>query len=787
MVPAMLSSQPPDVKFLLVDDLEENLFALEQMLSRDGLQLVSVGSGRAALEAMLVHDFALAIIDVQMPEMDGIELAEVMRSADRTRHLPIIFVTAATHERRNLFRGYEAGAVDFLYKPIEPVVLRNKAETFFELYRQKQQLAAQLEMLHQLNEDSRRARDAAEAANRAKDEFLANVSHEIRTPMNAILGMTELVLDTSLDQGQRHSLDIVRAAAGNLLGTINDLLDFSKIEAGKLELDETPFLLRAAVGEAVRSLAIRAHRQGLELICDVHPDAPDRLFGDVGRLRQVLINLVGNAIKFTEKGEIVVEIAAEESPGEVVLRGSVRDTGIGIPPEKQERIFRAFEQQDSSTTRKYGGTGLGLSIATRLIELMGGKLTVESEPGQGSTFHFTARLSPQAGPPGAFREGLSLYGMRALIVDDSVASRRALATWLGESGATCSLAGDAASAMAALAEPEKPALVLLDASMPGTDTVALAAEIRALPEACIVVLGSGDRPGDPEKFRAQQVDGYLLKPVLRDELLQAVESAMQDREESPPPAARQPPPSQVELRVLVTEDNEFNSELLQRLLAGRGHEVELARTGREALQKLETRRYDLLLLDVHMPELDGFQAIASIRRREREKGGHLPVIAVTARSRKEDRERCLAAGMDEFLVKPIDSAELWSAIERVTTKRELLSPQIILAACGGDAAILTGICATLARRLPLDLAALQEAFAKRDARGLREVAHTFGAMLAAFSDEAGALVFDVEDLASRGLLGPISPLVARLHALAPELLRQVAQVSIESLRASVPS
>jgi signal transduction histidine kinase len=544
MVPPGVNGPLPDVQFLVVDDLEENLFAFAQVLRRDGVELVLARSGKAALEALLVRDFALAIIDVQMPEMGGVELAELMRGAERTRHVPIILVTAGAHERTGLFRGYEAGAVDFLYKPIEPVVLRNKAETFYELYRQKQQLARRTEELRARNDELVRAQTVAEAASRAKDEFLANVSHEIRTPMNAIMGLTDLVLESPLDAKQRRSLGIVQSAAGHLLATINDLLDFSKMEAGKVELDLHPFALREAVGDVVRALAPRAQTKGLRLSYDVAAEAPHELVGDGHRLRQVLMNLVGNAVKFTERGEVALDVSWRAGEGErdAWLRFAVRDTGIGIHRDKQRAIFRAFEQEDMSTTRRYGGTGLGLTIASRLIDLMGGELTVQSEPGQGSTFSFELRM-----------EHARAQGER-------------------------------------VAEP----------SRAGADAASH---------------GVAHRTG---------------------------------------------------LRVLVAEDDEFSQELLQGLLAGWGHHVRIAPSGRDALSCIEAgQAFDVLLLDVHMPELDGFGVIGAIRERERAGGARLPVIAVTARSRKEDLERCLAAGMDRFVTKPIRAAELRAAIDEL--------------------------------------------------------------------------------------------------------------------------
>ncbi len=513
--------------------------------------------------------------------------------------------------------------------------------------------------------------------------------------MNAILGMTELALDTPLTEDQRQYLKTVKSAADNLLGMINDLLDFSKIEAGKLELDPGDFSLRAAVGDTLRALAVRAHRKGLELVYDVQPEVPDALIGDAGRLRQVLLNLVGNAIKFTDAGEVVVrvEIAGDPAPeGGVGLRFTVRDTGIGIPRDQQERIFRAFEQEDSTTTRKYGGTGLGLTIAAQLAALMGGAITVESEPGRGSTFAVTARFGRQPHPPEQVpvRPPASLRDLPVLVVDDNATNRRVLAEWLRSWQMEPQAVGDGLAALSALWRAlslGRPyALVLLDARMPDIDGLALAARIREQAELAatrIILLTSGDRPGDLVRSRELGIDAQLLKPVQQEELLEAIYRAMSRADGTATPTAGpaggrgtapEPGPAPPPLRILVAEDNDFNAQLLEGLLTRRGHTVRLAPNGREALALAEQGGFDLLLLDLHMPELDGFQVVRAVREREGAAGGHLPVIALTARSRQEDRDRCLAAGMDDFLAKPIGPAELVAAIDRALAGRPAPRP-----------------------------------------------------------------------------------------------------------------
>jgi PAS domain S-box-containing protein len=670
--------------------------------------------------------------------------------------------------------------------------------------------AIDITKLKQIEAELSRAREAAEAANRAKDEFLANVSHEIRTPMNAILGMTELALDSAPSDHQRQLLSTVRSAAKNLLGIINDLLDFSKIAAGKLTLDRAPFSLRSTVGDTLRALSVRAHRKGLELLCHVGPEVPDALEGDAGRLRQVLMNLVGNAIKFTQLGEVEVEVEVAASGGtaqDVPLVVSVRDTGIGIAPEKQATIFRAFEQGDSTTTRNYGGTGLGLTIAAQLAELMSGGITVESAPGHGSKFRFTSRFARSTRSEGATTSPERLAELRVLIVDDNETNRRILEEWLTSWRMQPTAVGNGAAVMDALTQAHDVgspfALVLLDGRMPDVDGVTLAGRIRqhwGARAPRLILLSSGDNPAFVAKSRVNGVLAFLLKPVQQSELLEAIWSVM-NLDLTPPNADAKPaerhqqvPP----LRILVAEDNEFNVALLEELLKGRGHQAKFARDGRTALDLAldlaPDGACDLMLLDLHMPGLDGFQVARAIREDEQGTNRHLPIIALTARSSAHDRERCIAAGMDEFLSKPIEAAALWAVIERLVRRwspagsvspqleSQLLDPRAILRACDGQASLLEKILAVFRRSLPSHMSRVRTALGASDLAGVREAAHSLAGTVGVFSTVTADIALTLEDEAVRRDLESCRALVERLGSMCEALLQETATLSIDSLK-----
>jgi len=703
-------------RILIVEDSATQAVRLQYILEEHNYLVTTAKNGVEALTSLKERLPDLIITDIIMPEMDGYELCRRIKDDSVSREVPVMLLTSLS-DPSDVIKGLQCGADNFITKPYKEDFLVSRISSILinremrktaattlglEIYfggqkytitsdriqiidllfssfenavEKNQDLENAIRELKTTQEQLARAKEAAENANRAKSLFLANMSHDIRTPMNGIIGMTDLCLDTELTDEQREYLRMVKSSADSLLSLLNDILDFSKIEGGMLELEQIDFNLSNTVEDTVKSLAYLAHRKGLELACRIHGNVPVGLVGDPGRLRQIIVNLVGNAFKFTEKGEVLVEVnLQEEREDDAVLSFSVTDTGIGIPREKQEKIFEAFSQADESTTRRYGGTGLGLSISTKLVSLMGGNIWVESEPGKGAVFRFTAKFGlQQRSPLPRKTRQPDLKGLRVLVVDDNATNRQILEEVLlnWEMTPVVTPGEDALRALEDARRSGSPfSLVLLDAHASENGGFAIASEIKKNPNVTapmILMTSSVGMRGDGERCRRLGISAYLTKPIKQSELFDAIltvldiqEVVPEEREVVTKHSVRE---SREGLRVLLAEDNVVNQRLALKILTKRGYDVVVAENGKEAVAAFLRERFHVILMDVQMPEMDGFEATAAIREAEKETGGHIPIIAMTAHAMKGDRERCLAAGMDGYLAKPIQVNALVASID----------------------------------------------------------------------------------------------------------------------------
>lgn len=700
------------VRILIVDDQPENLLALEAVLSELGEEIVTANNGKDALKALLDHEFAIILLDIKMPGMTGYELAELIRTRQKCRYTPIIFLTAAYTEDIHEAQGYALGAVDFITKPLVPEILRSKVAVFVDLYKKSTELQRQNELItlierkrlqearerleteRQLMKEELLRKEAERAlllerslqlqkSEQLKTEFLANMSHEIRTPMHGIVGFIELLTRTDLTAEQQQYADFISSSAQSLLTLINDILDLSKVEAGKLDLETVEFDLRSIVEGTAALVAESIREKNLSLMTFVDPEIPAILKGDPGRLRQILLNLMSNAVKFTERGEVVVKCQRQEErisnqPNTECILFSVADTGIGIAMHQIEHLFKPFSQADGSTTRRYGGTGLGLSISKRLVELMGGEIGVDSELGKGSTFWFKIQLPVASNVTVQdFRDGNQ--HQRVLVIDDHASARRIMQTYIQSWNMSCDVAIDANEGLElmrkSIAESNPYSIVITDLVLPGMDGFKLKETMSQDPDLqkMKTVLVTGHDLKDQGKAALQAgFAAYLTKPLEQSRLFNALSHILtqKDHPKLEEKLAVEEPNGEAEFDpdealLLLAEDNPVNQKVAMLQLGQLGFKCHMVGNGKEAVEEIKRGgKFALIFMDCQMPEMDGFQATREIRDAEVLTGHHIPIIGLTAYAMEGDRDRCIAAGMDDYVSKPSSFEKLASVLKR---------------------------------------------------------------------------------------------------------------------------